>query len=290
MSADGSSGDRMRWIVSAVALAWIAFFWLYLMNAQPGFEEVDAEAYWGISLDSLYVDVHLGDQDAFLYSPVAAYVFLPFSALPFAVFYGLLAAVNLAALVWILGPPLAALSLFLVPVSNEVARGNIHLLIAVAILVGFRWAGTWSWPLLTKVTPGIGVLWFAIRREWRPFAWALGVTAGLCLVSFLLTPELWSRWFAMLAGSVTIVRPSAIEIPVLPRLAAAAGLLVVAAWRGWRPLVPVVAMLALPAIWVNSLSMLVAMIPLLWRDDQPLLERLAILRPRWSMPSTARSD
>lgn len=256
-------GDRrVRLVVRALALGWILFFWLWLITAQSTFGEVDAEAYWGLSLDNLYVGVQLGDQDAFLYSPVVAYLFLPFSALPFPVFYAILAAVNLLALIWILKPELAALSLFLVPVSNEVARGNIHLLIAAAIVLGFAYAGSWAWVLLTKVTPGIGVLWFGVRREWRALAWALGLTGALVAVSFVLTPDLWFRWFDVLTGSVDVTRPSVIEIPVLPRLAVAAVLVVVAAWRGLYWVVPVAAMLALPAIWVNSLSMLVAVVPL----------------------------
>jgi hypothetical protein len=263
-------GDRrFRLVVRAVAWAWILFFWLYLVGAQSTFGEVDAEAYWGLSLDTLYVDVQLGDQDAFLYSPVVAYLFLPFSALPFPVFYAILAAVNLLVLVWVLRPELAALSLFLVPVSNEVARGNIHILIAAAIVLGFRYAGTWAWVLLTKVTPGVGVLWFAVRREWRPLAIALGFTGALVAVSFVLTPDLWFRWFDVLTGSVTLTRPSVLEIPVLPRLAVAAVMVAVAAWRGWYALVPVAATLALPAIWVNSLAMLVAVVPLWLHPPRP---------------------
>jgi hypothetical protein len=262
---------RVRLVARALALAWIVFFWLFLVGTQSTFDEVDAEAYWGLTLDGLYRDVQLGDQDAFLYSPLVAYLFLPFSALPYEVFYGLLAAVNLVALVWILRPELAALSLFLVPVSNEVARGNVHILIAAAIVLGFRYAAAWAWPLLTKVTPGIGVFWFAVRREWLPFAIALGFTSALVAVSFVLTPELWFRWFEVLTGSVTITRPSVLEIPVLPRLAVAAVLVVVAAARRWHPLLPVACLLALPAIWVNSLSMLVAVVPLwglMTRDRQ----------------------
>lgn len=251
-------------MVRAIALSWIIFFWLWLIAAQSNFGEVDAEAYWGLTLDELYRDVQLGDQDAFLYSPVVAYLFLPFSALPWEVFYAILAAVNLAALIWILRPELAALSLFLVPVSNEVARGNVHILIAAAIVLSFRYSGTWAWVLLTKVTPGVGVLWFAVRREWRALVIALGVTGTLVAVSFVLTPDLWFRWFAVLTGSVEITRPSVFEIPVLPRLAGAAVLVAIAAWRGWFVVVPVAAMLALPAIWVNSLAMLVAVVPL-WR-------------------------
>ena len=38
----------------------------------------------------------------------------------------------------------------------ELAGGNIHLLLAAAIVLGFRWPATWSLVLLTKVTPVSG--------------------------------------------------------------------------------------------------------------------------------------
>ncbi len=254
---------RLRLAARALALGWIVYFWVWLIGVQSTFPEVDAEAYWGLTVDGLYRGVQLGDQDAFLYSPVVAYLFLPFSLLPYELFYAILAAVNLAVLVWLLGPELAGLSLFALPVSNELARGNIHILLAAAIVVGFRYPGAWTWVLLTKVTPGVGVLWFLLRRDWRSFSIALGVTAGAIAVSFALTPELWLRWFEMLRGSIDITRPSVVEIPVLPRLAAAALLVALGAWRGWPAMVPIAATLALPAIWVNSLAMLVAVVPLL---------------------------
>lgn len=266
--ARSRGGRRLRLVARALAVAWIVFFWIWLIGFQHTFVEVDAEAYWGFDLTTLYQGVQLGEQDAFLYSPVVAWLFVPFSWLPYEVFYALLAAINLATLVWLLGWELAAVSLFAVPVSNEVARGNIHLLLAAAIVLGFRYPATWAWVLLTKVTPGIGLLWFAFRREWRRLAIAVGATAAITAVSFVIGPDLWQHWFTMLAGNVEATRPSVLEIPVLPRLAVAAGLLAIGVWRERPAIVPVAAMLALPAIWVNSLSMLVAVIPL-WRDVRP---------------------
>ena len=269
MSAESPRGGRWlrvaRRVARVLALSWLIFFWVWLIGFQHTFVEVDAEAYWGLDLATLYQGVQLGDQDAFLYSPVVAWLFLPFSWLPYDVFYAVLAAVNLGALMWLLGPELAAVALLAQPVSNEIARGNVHLLLAVAIVLGFRYPGTWAWVSLTKVTPGLGVLWFAFRREWRRLAVALAWTAAVTLLAFVVAPELWLRWFAMLAGNVESTRPSLLEIPVLPRMAAATVLLALGAWRGRPAIVPVVAMLALPAIWWNSLAMLVAIIPL-WRS------------------------
>jgi len=262
-------GNRhpLRLALRVIALAWIVFFWVWLIGIQATFVEVDAGAYWGFDLATLYDGVRLGDQDAFLYSPVVAWLFAPFSALPFEVFYALLAAVNLAALVWLLGPELGALSLFFLPVSNEVARGNIHLLLAVAIVLGFRYPASWAWVLLTKVTPGVGLLWFALRREWRQLGTALAVTSAIVAITFVIDPGLWLGWLRMLAANVETTRPSFLEVPVLPRLALAVGLIALGARRNRPAIVPVAAMLALPGVWVNSLAMLVAVVPL-WRWPQ----------------------
>ena len=78
--------------------------------------------------------------------------------------------------------------------SMEVAGGNVSLLLAAAIVVGFRWPAAWSIVLLTKLTPGIGLLWFAVRREWRALAIALGVTAAIAAISFAILPDQWRTW------------------------------------------------------------------------------------------------
>jgi hypothetical protein len=72
------------------------------------------------------------------------------------------------------------------------------------------------------------------------------------------------RWFAMLGANVGSTRPSLFEIPVVPRFIAAGALLWLGARRNRPAIVPVAVVLALPAIWVNSLALLVAVIPL-WR-------------------------
>ena len=256
---------QLRLALRAAAIAWIVFFWVWLVGYQHTFVEVDGQAYWGLHLDHLYQGVHLGDQGAFLYSPVIAWLFAPFSLLPYPLFYALFAAVNLSALVYLVGFELAALLLFAQPVSNEVARANIHLLLAVAIVVGMRRPAAWAWVLLTKVSPGVGLLWFAFRREWKALAEAIVVTVLVAGVSFAIAPDLWTGWFGLLTSNSSATRPNAIlPVPVGYRLLAAAALLWLGAWRQRPAIVPVAALLALPAIWVNSLAMLVAVIPL-WR-------------------------
>ena len=63
------------------------------------------------------------------------------------------------------------------PIASEISLGNIHAFIGVLVIVGFRWPAAWSLILLTKVTPGVGLLWFVFRREWRNLGIALAATA-----------------------------------------------------------------------------------------------------------------
>ena len=129
--------------------------------------------------------------------------------LPWAVFAGLWAALNLVALTWMAGPALAGLLLVVPgsPVIDEVGTGNIHLMLGAAIALSFRWPAAWALPLLTKVTPGVGVLWLAGARRWRSLAIALGATAAIVLVSFVLAPQLWFDWLNVLTGNVDRADP-----------------------------------------------------------------------------------
>ena len=75
-------------------------------------------------------------------------------------------AIMLVAVRFLTGPRWFALGALLAVV--ELSGGNISLLLAVAMVIGFRWPAAWAFVILTKVTPGIGLLWFAVRRAWRP--------------------------------------------------------------------------------------------------------------------------
>jgi hypothetical protein len=155
------------------------------------------------------------------------------------------------------------------PVLIELYHGNIHLLLAAAIALGFRYPATWAFVLATKVTPGVGLIWFAVRREWRQLAIALGVTAALVAVSFAVDGRLWGEWLAQAIAPVTdesIGQPH-LPVPLLLRLPLAA---VLVAWGGLtnrRWTVPVAATLALPILWFSGLAVLTA----LFAIDRPEL-------------------
>lgn len=245
--------------IAVVIFVW----WLLTFNDY----QHDARAYWTVDLDTLYARGQVGGEDAYLYSPAFAQLMVPLTLLPWAVFAGLWAALNLAALTWMAGPVVAGLLLVVPgsPVIDEVGTGNIHLMLAAAIVLAFRWPGAWALPLLTKVTPGVGVLWLAGARRWRQLAIGLGTTLAIVIVSFAIAPQLWFDWIDVLAGNVD--RPIPTEIAIIPgplsvRTAVAAVVAVAGGWRGWRWTVPVAATLALPVPWSSGLTILVAVIAL----------------------------
>jgi hypothetical protein len=269
------AGRLLRRLPLVLAIAAIAFGWIGLNLDGDYFR--DALAYWRPDFDDLYGGRRVGVMSTYLYSPAFAQLMWPFGLLPWPVFAALWSALNLSVLVWMVGPYLAAL-LFLVPgpVADEISTGNIHLVLAAAIVVGFRGPALWAFPLLTKITPGLGVLWFAGARHWRSLAWALGVTAAISLVSFVIAPAAWSEWIETLRRSAAL--PVTGEVAVIPgplwmRAALAAVLGLVAGFVGIRWLVPVAATLALPVPWSSGLALLVGSLAL----TRPWWERRAVL-------------
>lgn len=253
-------------VAAAVFIGFV--WWLVTFNDY----QHDARAYWAAGLDSPYANALVGGSDAYLYSPVFAQLAYPLSLLPFEVFRGIWAVLNLGALVWLAGPRLAALMLIIPgsPVIDEVATGNVHLLIAAAMYASCSRPAAWAFPLLTKITPGIGVGYLLGARRWRAFAEVVGVTVALSLISFAIVPDLWFEWLRVLSSSTTVAVPG--EIAVIPgplpvRLAAAGALAVVGGVRGWRWVIPVAATIALPVPWSSGLSVLVAVVAL-WRSGQ----------------------
>jgi len=249
----------------------IVFVVLRLLAIEPWDDSVDAYAYWstrdgvfyGGPIGSVGVDAsgHIG---AYLYSPAFAQLLAPFVQLPWPVFAAGWTALNLAVLWWLVGRWALPIVL-LPPVGFEIVSGNVHLLYAAAIVAGFRFGGAWALMILTKVTPAIGMLWFAVRREWRPLAVALGFTAAIAAASYVLDPGSWRTWIDLIirdANAPLVTTGWYLPVPLVVRLVVAA---LVVAWgaltnRAWT--IPIAVTLALPILWLNGLSILVACVPL----------------------------
>src|SRR5262245_41416214 len=232
-------------------LAGLVFAFLIGLGLLPF--AVDAHAYWAANPLDPYSNAALADFDAYFYSPAFTQAIWPLHWLPWPIFAGLWTAAIVVAFRWLSGLWLG-LVLLLPPVFIEVAMGNIHAFLAVAIVLGFRWPVTWAFVLLTKVTPGIGLLWFAARREWRNLALALGATAVIVAASFAIAPALWREWLEVLAGRSSAPNTAGVYgvIPLLLRLPVAAVLVIWAARTDRAWIVPIAAVLAMPVLWPNA--------------------------------------
>jgi hypothetical protein len=224
----------------------------------------DALCYWSLKLSNPYGGQYGGVN--FAYAPPLALAFLPAQLVSFDAFRVIWLAINCAALVW-LGRRYTFLLLLFLPVPVELFNGNIHLLMAVAIVLGFRYPAAWAFLLLTKVTPGIGLLWFAVRTEWRNLGIALGATAAISLVTLAVVPDMWRQWFTFLLSNPTVNTPLISITPPLPlRLLLAGAVVTYGARTNRRWTVPVAATIALPIYWWNGFSILVAILPIYLED------------------------
>jgi Glycosyltransferase family 87 len=222
----------------------------------------DAQAYWQAAHGPMYLRPDAGGYLAYLYSPAFEETLWPLFRLPYPVFLAIWYGLSSAALVY-LTRSMLPLALATVVVPMVITNGNIEILMALAIAVGFRYPAAWAFVLLTKVLPGVGLLWFAVRREWRSLAVAVGATGLIAGVSFLVDPSLWATWFrALAANSQLNLSWPLLPIPPLVRLPIAAAVVSFGATRNWRWTVPVAATIAMPTLWPVNMSVLVAVIPL----------------------------
>ena len=268
---------RFRQAMVAIGLLWLLLvalgIWPYDLHPN------DSHAYWVVNPHDPYGGAGLGAPDAFFYAPAVAQLLAPFTALPFDVFRLGFAGLDLLAL---------GLSgtLYTVPlpgVIEDIVRGNIHVLMAVAILAGFRYPGTWAFLVLTKVTPAIGLLWFALRREWGALVRVTAVTAVIVGVSILVGGiGLWVDWIRLLVSSSqdprTYTYLGLAPPAFILRLPMAALVVAWGAWTDRRWTVPIAAFLALPVIWPSGFALLLA-VPQLWMADRRRHVRADAINP-----------
>ena len=257
----------------------------------------DAHAYWAVNAADPYTRP-IATTDAFTYPPPAALFFgvfgdygipaIGWEGLSFEAFQAFWTLLIGAALLWLTGP-WALLFLVIPMVASDLYLGNIHVLLAAAVVAAFRWPALWAIPLLTKPSCGVGLLWYVVRGEWLRLASAIGTTGVIAGFTFVIAPDLWPRWIAYVLE--TGVAPSVgaahwVPIPLLLRLPAAA-LLVTWGARTDRPwTVPVAAMLGLPVLWMVGLAMLAGAFAVsAWGPLRDFARRWALRRPDSTDPS-----
>jgi hypothetical protein len=246
-----------------------ATYWWYLTSG--GGLPVDVHYYWAADPGNLYPHPEAGEHNGYNYSPAFEFVAGWWRSIPFEAYAAIGRAVLLAMLVYLAGP-FTLFALLTVPVASEINAANIQIPLALAVFLGFRWPATWAFVILTKLTPGIGLFWFLLRREWRHLAIALGGTAAVAAVSFVLMPHAWFDYVVLLTGSpAPAVAPYYLSF--WTRLPFAIGFIAWGAWKGKRWPVVVGATIALPVYYITSSAMLVGVLPFLRKALGRLLER-----------------
>lgn len=113
----------------------------------------------------------------------------------------------------------------------EPVVGNIYTLLAAAAVVGMKKLLAWSFPILTKLTAGVGLLWFAVCGEgWRVLQAAGGLSL-IVVVSCHLDPRQWHAWVRLLFGHRNGTPDS--QTSFLLRCLPALGLVAIGARKPW---------------------------------------------------------
>jgi hypothetical protein len=262
------SGHRLRAIRHA---SWFVAFLAVLYAVHTivtGSIGLDAHAYWAAWHHHLY-SAAPEEHDAYLYSPVFAEAIWPLTLIPWPLFCALWLGTVAAIYAWLLAPlPLKwRIPLFLA-CSMDIVAGNVWAFFALVVVFGFRYPAAWSLPILTKVTPVVGPVWFIARREWRALAISCGAVLGLAAISFALGPGLWHEWLRLLLHPNSFAQPQhgsmrpliyprtplllALELPV------AVGITVYAARTDKKWLLPLAMIFANPVFTANAFVVLAA--------------------------------
>jgi len=227
------------------------FAGLFAVVGAHRWNTLDAHAYW-MAWQHPFYSLPAGTPNAYLYSPAFAQVLWPFTHLPWPVFLATWMVVLTAATVWLIAPlRYWAIPVFLACVP-AIITGNVYPLFAVVVVTGIRYPAAWALPLLTKVTPGVGVVWFAVRREWRNVVVAIAATVGIAAVSAAFMPGAWVHWVSFMAQQRHATHASGYSQSGLPapslllRLPLALAVVAFAAKTNRRWLLPVGMVLADP--------------------------------------------
>lgn len=259
----------LPWVRRTVLLAAGAYLLariVLMLTSRDPILGADAYTYWSAPLHDPYHGPQLGLPGAYLYPPPFIQALSPLRLLPYEIFQAAWALLGVAALVFLVGPIGAALAITFLPfVFRDLLVGNIHLMLAAAVVIGLRHPAAWAFPILTKITPGLGVLWFGARGERRSMMIAIGTAASIAAISFAIGPDLWVAWLDRMRGDTRTAGDPYVLL-LVARVGAAALLVVVAGLLGRAWLVPIALLISLPILWPDSLALLLACFPLIAGD------------------------
>jgi hypothetical protein len=220
---------------------------------------------------------------AYWYPPPLAQLLAPITSFLSADAFSAIWTVVLLVCLWWLGGRNVVVALALIaflPVAVELRVRNVHLLIAVCIVLALRRSWVfWIPAAAIKITPVLGVVYLAAAGRWRD-ALKVGV-AGLAVlgVSVALGPGAWRDFLDVVGARAGTDGGSLVAIPFAVRfgggalLAVAAGVVAGrAAARGasqlrGEVLLVVALTIANPTLWATAFSLLIAIVPL-WRSSR----------------------
>jgi hypothetical protein len=258
------SFDAGRIALPGFVMVMAIFVGLRLLAVYPWVDPMwDLHAYWTTRNGLDYAHAVPGQAGAYIYSPAFAQLIAPLVILPWPVFAALWTGIVAAPLAWLTGRR-ALLCLLLAPVTMSLGLGQLDTLFALVVVAGFRFPAAWAFIVVTKVTPGLGLLWFIVRREWRAVWLAGAATLAVVAMSMAIDGRAWWAWLEMILRSRPPGTPELtyIDVPLAARLPLAAALVAWGAHTDRRWTLPVGVVLAMPTIWFNSLAILVALVPL----------------------------
>lgn len=272
--------------IGLVLLATIGAVLLVVVAANRWAAPQDEHAYW-LAGQRVLTGEPLYDPTAtsitpytYWYPPPFAQVLAPITALlPSAAFTWAWTGLLLGCLLWLGGcRPLVALALAaFLPVPIELWTRNVHLVLAVIIALGvLRWPWMFAIGAYTKLAPGLGIVYLLARKRWRDAGLAIAVGIGILIVSIGLGPGSWADFTGIMRGRGPTDVSGILPTPYVVRAGAGLALTLIAARcrpRWGEPLLVVAIVVASPTLWVDALSMLVAILP--------IVERRRILRRAW---------
>lgn len=226
---------------------------------------------------------------AYWYPPPLAQLLAPLTSLLSAEGFSLAWTILLLGCLWWLAGRDVLVALALVaflPVAVELRVRNVHLLLAVLLVLALRRSWLfWIPAAAIKVAPALGLLYLAAARRFRDAALAGAVGGAVLLGSVALSPGAWNEFFAVVGQRAGTDGGSLVAIPFAARFAVGAVLAGVGGWiagqraggRGERrgdrgvdrrgeALLIVGITLANPTLWATAFSLLVALLPL-WRTQ-----------------------
>lgn len=269
---------RRPWLLLRfAALAVVGFHALAFGLWSPG---ADAAIYYRADMDHLYAGSIF--TETFNYSPAFAWWIQPLQDLPFAAFRTVIVSLDMIGLVFLIGPVFTAVVLLaqVLPIWLEFQQGNLNFAVAALLVLGLRHPAWYAGVNLSKVTPGIGLMWFAARRDWRALAVAAAVTSLVALPSLLLHLDAWLAFGASLLANAAV--DAQIGAPLLLRVALAVAVISWGAMTNRPWTVPIGAALV---AHVNGNGWLIALaaIPLL-RDRGDPAARSKLDQPHQQVP------